>query len=188
MVTRFQQLENWGRHQVWWNSVKPQAWRQCLVFILVPAGSGALRPSTNISHADHVCSKHGMLECIQLPGNLTYHCQYVRYEVWSLPFWNKHSQIMNTWLHIHMITYKQIRSKYLFFLLHCTLHWKSNSFSSDGINIKYAYVFYFSDINYRIFYLHNASILHYGLYEAQRILNPMGTFTSIASYKLVTII
>lgn len=73
-------------------------------------------------------------------------CQYVRYEVWSLACWNKHSQIVNIWLHIHMITSKQICSKYLFFLLHCTLHCKSNSFSSDDINIKYAWVFYFSDI------------------------------------------
>lgn len=146
MVTRFQQLENWGRHQMWWNSVKPQAWRQCLLFLLVPAGSGALRPSTIISHADLVCSKHGMLECTQLPGNLTYQCQYVRYEIWSLACWNKHSQIVNIWLHIHIITSKQICSKYLFFLLHFTLHWKSSSFSSDDMNIKYACVVYFSDI------------------------------------------
>lgn len=146
MVTRFQQLENWGRHQMWWNSVKLQAWWQCLILILAPAGSGALRPSTIISHADLVCSKHGMLECIQLPGNLTYHCQYVGDEVWSLACWNKHSQIVNIWLHIHMITSKQTCSKYLFFLSYCTLRWKSNSFSSDDMNIKYPRVFYFSDI------------------------------------------
>lgn len=45
-----------------------------------------------------------------------------------------------------MITSKQICSKYLFFLLYCTLHWKSNSFSSDDMNIKYPCVFYLSDI------------------------------------------
>lgn len=153
-----------------------------------PAGSTALRPSTFISHADLVCCKHGTLKCIQLPGILTYNCHYVRYEVWSLACWNKHSWTVNTWLHVHMITSKQICSKYLFFLLNCTLHWKSNSFSSDDMNVKYTCgLFLRHTINYNLFYLHNAWVLHYGHYEAQKVLNPTGTCTSTASYKMVTI-
>ena len=143
VVSGFQQLENLGRHQVWWNSVKLQAWQQRLVS---PCPSRKCSPQT--LHV-HLPPRSCLLQAWH-----AWMCTAARHldvqlsicQIWGLEprMLNKHSWTVNIWLHVHMITSKQICSKYLFFLLHCTLHWKSNSFSSDDMNIKYACVFYFS--------------------------------------------
>lgn len=124
IVTGFLQLEDWGRHQVWWNFVKPQAWQQCLIS---PCPGVKCSPHTLCSPPMHIFSAtYTAHEHIQLPGIMTYNWQCVKHEVWSPARWNKCSWTVNTWLHVHMITSKQTCSKYLFFFLHSVLHRTSN--------------------------------------------------------------
>lgn len=114
--------------------MKPQAWQQCLAS---PCPSSKCSPQTLHVHLPcRSCLLHAQHAWAYIAAMLTYNCQYVRYEVGSHAHWNKHSWTVNIWLHLHMITSKQMHSKYLFFLLGCTLHWKSKSFSSN-VNVMF---------------------------------------------------